>query len=159
MQVRPVAAHPFLSGRPESRGAIRRMSRIALRFIRAMGNTDRDRAMPFIPHTEHDVREMLAAIGAKDIDTLFDEIPAELRSRGLEVMPEALTEQGIGRLMSERAARDGQPLCFIGAGAYEHHIPAAVWEITTRGEFYRPTRRIRPRPARARCNCCTNIRP
>ncbi len=92
--------------------------------------------MPFIPHTEHDVREMLAAIGAKDIDTLFDEIPAELRSRGLEVMPEALTEQGIGRVMSERAARDGQPLCFIGAGAYEHHIPAAVWEITTRGEFY-----------------------
>jgi len=67
---------------------------------------------------------------------LFDEIPAALRSRGLEVMPEALTEQGIGRLMSERAARDGQPLCFIGAGAYEHHIPAAVWEITTRGEFY-----------------------
>jgi glycine dehydrogenase subunit 1 len=38
--------------------------------------------------------------------------------------------------MQARAARDGQPLCFIGAGAYEHHIPAAVWEITTRGEFY-----------------------
>jgi glycine dehydrogenase subunit 1 len=92
--------------------------------------------MPFIPHTEHDVREMLAAIGAKDIDTLFDEIPAELRAHGLDVISGALTEQGIGRVMSERAARDGQPLCFIGAGAYEHHIPAAVWEITTRGEFY-----------------------
>jgi glycine dehydrogenase subunit 1 len=38
--------------------------------------------------------------------------------------------------MGQRAAQDGQPLCFIGAGAYEHHIPAAVWEITTRGEFY-----------------------
>src|SRR5216110_163024 len=38
--------------------------------------------------------------------------------------------------MSERARADGAPLAFIGAGAYEHHIPAAVWEITTRGEFY-----------------------
>jgi glycine dehydrogenase subunit 1 len=42
----------------------------------------------------------------------------------------------IGRLMSERARADGRPLCFIGAGAYEHHIPSAVWAITTRGEFY-----------------------
>jgi glycine dehydrogenase subunit 1 len=38
--------------------------------------------------------------------------------------------------MYDRAAMDGMPLCFIGAGAYEHHIPAAVWDIATRGEFY-----------------------
>jgi glycine dehydrogenase subunit 1 len=42
----------------------------------------------------------------------------------------------IGRLMSERASLDGRPLCFLGAGAYEHHIPAPVWAIATRGEFY-----------------------
>jgi glycine dehydrogenase subunit 1 len=42
----------------------------------------------------------------------------------------------IGRLMSQRAATDGRPLNFIGAGAYEHHVPAAVWSIVTRGEFY-----------------------
>jgi glycine dehydrogenase subunit 1 len=42
----------------------------------------------------------------------------------------------IARLMHARAAQDGAALNFIGAGAYEHHIPAAVWEITTRGEFY-----------------------
>ena len=40
------------------------------------------------------------------------------------------------QLMSARARQDGQPLCFIGAGAYEHHIPAAVWSTVTRGEFY-----------------------
>lgn len=92
--------------------------------------------MPFVPHTEADVREMLAAIGAPSIDQLFDEIPAELRCGKLGEVPEALPEMAIARLMHERAQGDGLALNFIGAGAYEHHIPAAVWEITTRGEFY-----------------------
>jgi glycine dehydrogenase subunit 1 len=92
--------------------------------------------MPFIPHTADDIREMLAAIGAPDTQALFDEIPAELRSRALDAIPPALSEMQIGRLMSERAAADGPKLNFIGAGAYEHHVPAAVWAIVTRGEFY-----------------------
>jgi glycine dehydrogenase subunit 1 len=92
--------------------------------------------MPFIPHTETDVREMLAAIGAPSIDALFEEIPAALRIKSLAGIPEALTEMEVGRLMQQRAARDGTPLNFLGAGAYEHHIPAAVWAIVTRGEFY-----------------------
>jgi glycine dehydrogenase subunit 1 len=92
--------------------------------------------MPFIPHTEDDIREMLAAIGAPAIDSLFDEIPNELRIGSLSGIPTALTEMEVGRLMQERASKDGRPLNFIGAGAYEHHIPAAVWAIVTRGEFY-----------------------
>ena len=92
--------------------------------------------MPFIPHTEKDTREMLAAIGADSIEDLFDEIPAALRIDHLQGVPEALTEMEVSRLMRERARMDGSPLCFIGAGAYEHHIPTAVWDIATRGEFY-----------------------
>ncbi|MEJ2687671.1 MAG: aminomethyl-transferring glycine dehydrogenase subunit GcvPA [Gammaproteobacteria bacterium] len=92
--------------------------------------------MPFIPHTEDDVREMLAAIGAGSIEDLFNEIPADLRVDRLAGVPAGLSEPQLSRLMMERAERDGRPLCFMGAGAYEHHIPAAVWEITTRGEFY-----------------------
>ncbi len=92
--------------------------------------------MPFIPHTEDDVRAMLAAIGVDSIDALFDEIPANLRAQGMPTIPEGMGEMAVGKLMQQRAASDGQPLCFIGAGAYEHHIPAAVWEIVTRGEFY-----------------------
>jgi glycine dehydrogenase subunit 1 len=42
----------------------------------------------------------------------------------------------VGRLVTERASSDGRLLNFIGAGAYEHHIPAPVWAIATRGEFY-----------------------
>ncbi len=92
--------------------------------------------MPFIPHNESDVRKMLQAIGVDSIDDLFDEIPASLRIETLEDVPAGLGEMEIQRLMRRRADRDGAPLCFIGGGAYEHHIPAAVWEITTRGEFY-----------------------
>ena len=92
--------------------------------------------MPFIPHTEKDTAEMLAAIGVSSLDTLFDEIPAELLIDSLEGVPDALSEMQITRLMHERAAIDGAPLCFIGGGAYEHHIPTAVWDIATRGEFY-----------------------
>jgi glycine dehydrogenase subunit 1 len=79
---------------------------------------------------------MLAAIGASDTEALFDEIPAQFRVRALEGVPETLTEMEIGRLMSDFAARDGRKLNFIGAGAYDHHIPAAVWAIVSRGEFY-----------------------
>ncbi len=79
---------------------------------------------------------MLDTVGVSDIEQLFDEIPANLRSRPLEHIPPAMSEQEISRLMLQRAEQDGRPLCFIGAGAYEHHIPAAVWQIVTRGEFY-----------------------
>lgn len=92
--------------------------------------------MPFIPHTEQDIREMLAAIGAGSVEDLFDEIPRELRANARADIPPALNEMEITRLMRERAGRDGVWLNFIGAGAYEHHIPAAVWQIVTRGEFY-----------------------
>lgn len=92
--------------------------------------------MPFIPHTETEISEMLAAIGAPSIDALFDEIPAALRIKSLAAIPDALSEMEVGRLMQARANLDGRPLNFLGAGAYEHHIPAAVWAIVTRGEFY-----------------------
>jgi len=92
--------------------------------------------MPFIPHNDHDVAEMLKAIGVKNIDELFDEIPDSLRNELIDQVPETASEMDVRRLMSDRANADGQYINFIGAGAYEHHIPAAVWELTTRGEFY-----------------------
>ncbi|NNM21147.1 MAG: aminomethyl-transferring glycine dehydrogenase subunit GcvPA [Gammaproteobacteria bacterium] len=92
--------------------------------------------MPFNPHTPEDISEMLDTIGVDDIEQLFDEIPADLRIDGLPAVPAMAAEMEVTRLMHERAAADGSRLSFIGAGAYEHHIPAAVWQITTRGEFY-----------------------
>lgn len=79
---------------------------------------------------------MLERIGIDRIDQLFDEIPPELRVDSLPGVPEALSEMEVARLAAERAAVDRRCLNFIGAGAYEHHIPAPVWALATRGEIY-----------------------
>ncbi len=92
--------------------------------------------MPYIPHTDADVHAMLDRIGASSIDELFDEIPRELRVDSLPGVPAAMTEMELMRLAAERATQDGHVLNFIGAGAYEHHIPAPVWALATRGEIY-----------------------
>jgi glycine dehydrogenase subunit 1 len=92
--------------------------------------------MPFIPHTEEDIQRMLEEIGVSRIEQLFDEIPAALQGSPSASIGEGLKEMAISRLMRERARQDGQYLSFLGAGAYEHHIPAPVWQIATRGEFY-----------------------
>jgi glycine dehydrogenase subunit 1 len=91
--------------------------------------------MPFIPHTEADIREMLAALETPSIDALFDEIPAALRAEGSGLGP-GLKEMEAARLMGARARQNRPLLCFAGGGAYEHHIPAAVWAVASRGEFY-----------------------
>ena len=93
-------------------------------------------SLPYIPHTSEDVRAMLDRIGVGSIDDLFDEIPEALRIDALPGVPEALPEMDVARLAGARAAADGLPLNFIGAGAYEHHIPAPVWALVTRGEIY-----------------------
>ena len=92
--------------------------------------------MPFIPHTEQEITQMLQTIGADSIEDLFDEIPTHLRAAVLSAVPTGMTEMEVSRLMRQRAEKNTKDLCFLGAGAYRHHIPAAVWEITTRGEFY-----------------------
>jgi glycine dehydrogenase subunit 1 len=91
--------------------------------------------MAFTPHTEADIQGMLAAIGAASLDELFDEIPASLRAGPLQ-LAEGLSEMETVRHLRRRAAQNRPLTCFAGAGAYEHYIPAAVWEIAQRGEFY-----------------------
>lgn len=91
--------------------------------------------MPFIPHTAEEVDAMLATIGVGSIEDLFDEIPGDLRAGRLTRVPEGISEMDMLRLFAERARADEVDACFMGAGAYDHHIPAAVWDLTSRGEF------------------------
>ncbi len=90
--------------------------------------------MPFVPHTPDDIAQMLTQIGANAISDLFKEIPPQLVVDSLN-LPDGMNEMQATRLLQERAKSLSLDKCFIGAGAYEHHIPQAVWDITMRGEF------------------------
>lgn len=92
--------------------------------------------MPFIPHTQEEEQLMLKVLGVDSIKNLFDEIPSSLGNVELDKIPGGMNELALTQLMQARAAQDQGLICFAGAGAYEHHIPAAVWEVASRGEFY-----------------------
>lgn len=91
--------------------------------------------MPYTPHTQDDIQAMLKTIGDAGIENLFDEIPADLRYQELKSIPATMNEMAMLRRARDLASKNSNACCFIGAGCYEHHIPAAVWDITSRGEF------------------------
>lgn len=91
--------------------------------------------MSFIPHTAQDTQEMLDSIGIKQIQDIFDEIPKTLEKPSLSTIPKELNEMQLLEHAQEICQNIPLLKCFLGAGCYHHHIPAAVWDIATRGEF------------------------
>lgn len=91
--------------------------------------------MPYIPHTDEDKEAMLASIQAPNSQTLFDEIPKSLQYGELKSLPSGMSEMAMLKHAQDLANQNQNGICFIGAGSYEHHIPAAVWDIASRGEF------------------------
>ena len=91
--------------------------------------------MTFTPHTQKQIQSMLAELDVQSINDLFEEIPSSLRLKEPLAVPSALKEMDVARLMNERAQLDEGYQNFLGAGAYEHYIPSAVWDVATRGEF------------------------
>src|SRR3990167_10303283 len=90
--------------------------------------------MPFIPHTDLETKEMLKEVNASSIDELFAEIPRALRAKDFN-LPLGLNEMTMQKTAEQLAAKNKNLVCFLGAGSYEHHIPAAVWDIASRGEW------------------------
>ncbi len=91
--------------------------------------------MPFIPHTEDDIKQMLESISAPSLNALFDEIPASLKFDGFQNIPDGINEMSMLKAAKKSAHENKNGLCFLGAGSYDHHIPSAVWSIASRGEF------------------------
>jgi glycine dehydrogenase subunit 1 len=95
--------------------------------------------MAYILNTDDDTREMLRAIGLESLDQLFDMVPADFRlDRPLDVPPamhEIELTRHIGGLAAKNQSIDDRP-CFLGGGAYDHFIPAAVDMLASRGEYY-----------------------
>jgi glycine dehydrogenase subunit 1 len=91
----------------------------------------------YLPHTEEDIKAMLAAAGITDIEQLFADIPRELvLSKPLEI-PEGLPEFEVYRRMQALAACNRvEPVSFLGCGSYQHIIPSAVTHVLSRSEFY-----------------------
>ena len=94
--------------------------------------------MRYLPNTEYDRRAMLAAIGAPNVEALFKDVPpAALLTKPVD-LPNTKSEMEVERALSAMAARNrsaGSMASFIGAGAYRHHVPAAVDHLIQRGEF------------------------
>jgi glycine dehydrogenase subunit 1 len=94
--------------------------------------------MAFIPHTNEDRRAMLAAIGVDRIEDLYKIIPEKVRFPDFD-LPGAVTEMEIAaelQSLAEVNLNMRHVACFLGAGAYNHFIPAAVDAILRRNEFY-----------------------
>lgn len=92
----------------------------------------------YIPITDADRVEMLKTIGVERLEDLFEAVPADHRFPPL-TLPEPLSEPELRRELSrlERLnAHAGSHLIFLGAGAYNHFVPAAIDQILRRGEFY-----------------------
>jgi glycine dehydrogenase subunit 1 len=95
--------------------------------------------MTYIPHSPKERDAMLAAIGVKSLEDLFKDIPAKHRYPQLD-LPPALTEMEaaveLSGLANGNENLQNDLVSFLGAGAYNHYIPAAVDHILRRGEFY-----------------------
>ena len=88
----------------------------------------------FIPNTKEDQQAMLAKIGAKNIQELLAQIPEKFLYPPLD-LPQALTEAELTAHVHALAGKNKPVKNFIGAGMYEHFIPAAVPALSSRGEF------------------------
>ncbi len=94
--------------------------------------------MRYLPHTEQDIKEMLAVTGHKSLDDLFPTIPADYRVKKEMCLPKPLTEWELNAHISELASKNAAfPLqkVFIGAGSYPHHIPSIIPYLISRSEF------------------------
>jgi glycine dehydrogenase subunit 1 len=92
----------------------------------------------FAPHTDAEIGEMLSAIGIDSLDSLFEQIPPSVRLEGSLGLPDGVSELEIVEDLRALAARDrhlDELVCFAGAGAYDHFIPAVVWALAGRSEF------------------------
>ena len=92
--------------------------------------------MRFTPHTAEDRQVMLASLGLASVEELFEVIPEPLRAQTWD-LPPGMSEPEVSGYLAKLAGLNAQDLvCFLGGGFYDHHIPAAVDALISRGEFY-----------------------
>jgi len=94
--------------------------------------------MRYLPHTPEEIASMLQTVGAQDLDDLFSTLPADCRRTRPLKLPEAMTEWDLNSHMGTLAGRQATApryTVFMGAGSYDHYIPASVSYLLGRSEF------------------------
>ena len=95
--------------------------------------------MPYIPHTEQDIQKILKALGASKVEEVLSQLPASLRLTKALDLPAGLSEQELAAHLRELGSRNTTVQdysSFLGAGAYNHYIPAIVDSVISRSEFF-----------------------
>jgi glycine dehydrogenase subunit 1 len=94
--------------------------------------------MRYLPHTPEEIQAMLAAVGKRSLDELFDSIPKHERQKEPLALDPALDEISLMRHLNDLASKNTAAgmLSFLGAGAYDHHFPQAADQLLLRSEFY-----------------------
>lgn len=89
----------------------------------------------YFPHTDEDLKEMLAKVGVDSLDGLYAEVPESIRFKGDYDLPEGKSEMEIRRFFDALGNENKQLTCFAGAGTYDHYTPSVIPAIVQRSEF------------------------
>ena len=90
---------------------------------------------PYFPHTDEDLRLMLARVGVESLDDLYFDVPDDFLYKGEYDLKPAMSEQEVRAYFEGLADRNSHLTCFVGQGAYDHYTPSVVPYITQRSEF------------------------
>ena len=91
--------------------------------------------LPYLPHTDADIRAMLEKIGVRKLDDLYSDVPGEFLKKGAYALPDAMSEQEIRTYFEALEKMNASLKVFVGAGAYDHYTPSVIPYITSRSEF------------------------
>nr|MBC8424535.1 aminomethyl-transferring glycine dehydrogenase subunit GcvPA [bacterium] len=94
--------------------------------------------MPYTPHTDEDIREMLDTLGLQEAEDLFASIPAAVREGATLDLPDSLAGEGVGRLsrtLAAETAGQNSRISLLAGGTYATNPPAAVAALSSRGDF------------------------
>ena len=89
----------------------------------------------FFPHTDADLKAMMAKAGVDDLDGLYAQIPESIRFRGDYQLPSEMSEMEVRDTFAKLGSQNEQLTCFAGFGVYDHYTPSVIPSLLQRSEF------------------------
>ena len=89
----------------------------------------------YFPHTDEDLKTMLATVGINSIDALYAQIPDSIRFKGDYRLPSEMSEMEVRETFEKLGSQNEQLTCFAGYGVYDHYTPSVIPQLLQRSEF------------------------